>query len=233
MATKNPHGMTDRQWAFCRQYVKQGFTNATGAYQHAYPNCKSDHAAESHSSRLVKNGKVSAYLAEVKSRAAEKTQITAERVLAELGKLGFANMEDYVEWGPDGVTLKASEDLTPDMAAAVSEVSETIGEKGGSIKFKLHDKRGAIQIAKTTTISAVAAHRYLKGGLRESLIRALHDLALANNVPVGTLIDRFFSYDPIDGYVLRPEFRLDEKRLLEGEGTSEPVGIMNDEVEHP
>lgn len=86
--------MTDRQWAFCRQYVKQGLTNATGAYQHAYPNCKSDHAAESASSRLMKNGKVSAYLAEVKEKASEKTQITADRVLEELGVVAFTEVPE-------------------------------------------------------------------------------------------------------------------------------------------
>ncbi len=145
MATKNPHGMTDRQWAFCRRYVEQGFTNATGAYRHAYPNCKSDHAAESNSSRMLKNDRVSAYLAGVKAKAEDRTQITADRVLAELGKLGFADMQDYVDWGPDGVTLKSSADLKPGMSAAVSEVTETIGEKGGSIKFRLHDKRGALE----------------------------------------------------------------------------------------
>ncbi len=145
MATKNPHHMTDRQWAFCRRYVKQGFTNAAGAYRHAYPKCRSEKASESCASRLITIAKVSAYLTEVKEKSQERTQITADRVLEELGKLGFADMQDYVDWGPGGVTLKASADLTPEMTAAVSEVSETIGEKGGSIKFKLHDKRGALE----------------------------------------------------------------------------------------
>ena len=117
MATKNPHGLTDQMWACCRRYVEQGLTNAAGAYRYAYPNCKSQKAAESAASRLLASDKVSAYLAEVKSKAAEKTQITAERVLAELGKLAFANMGNYATWGPDGVTLKASEDLTSGMSS--------------------------------------------------------------------------------------------------------------------
>ena len=105
MATKNPHDLTDRQWACCRRYVEQGFKNATGAYQHAYPNCKSLKAAESASSRLLANVKVAAYLADVREKAQERTQITADRVLTELGILGFMNMADYAEWGPAGVTL--------------------------------------------------------------------------------------------------------------------------------
>jgi len=145
VAKTNPHGMTDRQWAFCRRYVKQGFTNAAGAYRHAYPKCRSEKASESCASRLLTIAKVSAYLTEVREKSQERTQITADRVLEELGKLAFSNMENYAKWGPDGVTLQSSEDMDPDVAAAVAEVAETITKDGGSIRFKLHDKRGALE----------------------------------------------------------------------------------------
>ena len=92
MATKNPHGMTDRQWAFCRQYVKQRFTNAAGAYRHAYPGCKSQKTAEAAAPRLLVNVRVSAYLAEVKAKAIEKTQVTADRVLEERGVVAFTKV---------------------------------------------------------------------------------------------------------------------------------------------
>ena len=59
MAKTNPHGMTDQMFVFARAYVENGFTNAAGAYRSAYPKC-TEKAAESHSSRLVSNGKVQA-----------------------------------------------------------------------------------------------------------------------------------------------------------------------------
>ena len=49
-----------------------------------------------------------------------------------------------VDRGPDGVTLKASEDLTPEQAAVVAEVSETTTRYGGSIRFRLHSKTDAL-----------------------------------------------------------------------------------------
>ena len=140
MAKTNARGMTDQMFLFCQGYVKRGFKDAPGAYLEAYPKC-GEKAAESSASRTLRNAKVSAYLAEVQAKAQERTQITADQVLAELGKLGFADMRDYADWGPDGVTLKASSGMEPGMTAAVCEVTETVGEKGGSIKFKLHDKR--------------------------------------------------------------------------------------------
>ncbi len=145
MAKTNARGMTDQMFLFCQGYVKRGFKDAPGAYLEAYPKC-GEKAAESSASRTLRNAKVSAYLAEVQAKAQERTQITADQVLAELGKLGFADMRDYADWGPDGVTLKASSGMEPGMTAAVCEVTETVGEKGGSIKFKLHDKRAALEL---------------------------------------------------------------------------------------
>jgi phage terminase small subunit len=136
--------MTDRQWAFCRRYVKQGFVNIAGAYRHAYPNCKSDPAAESASSRLLRTVKVSAYLAEVKNKAAERTQITADRVLKELSKVGFAAVAEedirasdkvsalekigkhygmFTERRADEHGGEPSEGMTPERVAAPSSFS--------------------------------------------------------------------------------------------------------------
>ena len=55
-------------------------------------------------------------------------------------------MGNYAEWGPDGITLHSSENMDSDVAAAVAEVAQTFSETGGSIKFKLHDKRGALEL---------------------------------------------------------------------------------------
>ena len=84
MATKNPHGMTDKQWACIRRYAKQGFVDIKGAYRYAYTNCKSDAAAESASSRMLRNGKVQKYLKEVNTRAGENVQVDANYVLKAL-----------------------------------------------------------------------------------------------------------------------------------------------------
>ena len=53
-------------------------------------------------------------------------------------------MGAFVEWGKDGVSLRESAELTPELRAAISEVSETITEHGGTVRFKLHDKKGAL-----------------------------------------------------------------------------------------
>jgi phage terminase small subunit len=50
-----------------------------------------------------------------------------------------------MSWGPDGVVLKESSELSADHAAIVAEVSETRTVGGGSIKAKLWSKSDALE----------------------------------------------------------------------------------------
>lgn len=90
-------------------------------------------------------------------RAITKLGVSKERVLAELSKIGFADIRKAVRWGrspvdtksenasPNGlgifpVELVPSEEMDDDTAAAVAEVSLT--QTG--VKIKMYDKRAAL-----------------------------------------------------------------------------------------
>ena len=60
------------------------------------------------------------------------TQIDADRVVREYAKIEFADLGMFVDWGEDGVTIRSSTDLSPDLRAAVIEVTETKAEHGGT-----------------------------------------------------------------------------------------------------
>ena len=60
-------------------------------------------------------------------------------------EIGFADMRDFAAWGPDGVKLKPSEGIDADRGRAVAEVSETVTQHGGTVRFKLHDKVSALR----------------------------------------------------------------------------------------
>lgn len=74
-----------------------------------------------------------------------RTGITADRVLKEISRVAFADPRAVMAWGPGGVALRDSAELSDDEAAAVAEVSETWSENGGSRKVKLHDKVAALE----------------------------------------------------------------------------------------
>lgn len=103
--------------------------------------------------RLKGNEKIAARIEEILNKAAEKTGVTIERVLGELAKVGFSNMQDYMKGGSDGDPYLDFSGLTRDQAAALCEVTvEDFRDGRGAdardvrrVKFKLADKISALE----------------------------------------------------------------------------------------
>jgi phage terminase small subunit len=114
-------------------------------------------------SKLAANPDVVERVQQITAKAAEKVGITKERVMAELGKIGFADIRKAVEWhgqlvreedNPDGgevlvvkniftnhVLLKDSDQIDDDTAAAIAEVKQS---PTGGLSIKFHDKQAAL-----------------------------------------------------------------------------------------
>ena len=94
---------------------------------------------------LQKTAVQAAISAKQRERSA-RTGVTADRVMMEIARIAFADPRAVMSWGPDGVALRNSSDLSDDEAAAVAEVSETWTDSGGgSRKVKMHDKVAALE----------------------------------------------------------------------------------------
>lgn len=89
---------------------------------------------------------IKAYLNSLKAMATENAQRSADEVIAELEKIGFSNISDYLSFGPNGVVLKDSTKLTTEQLAAIESISETTTQHGGTIRFKLHDKPESLHL---------------------------------------------------------------------------------------
>lgn len=96
--------------------------------------------------RLLKKAEVQQALSRRMKAREQRTEVTQDRVVKELAKIAFGDPRNVMSWGPGGVTLKASAELTDDEAALVSEVSETTTERGGSLKLKTNDKLKALEL---------------------------------------------------------------------------------------
>lgn len=140
MAARKPAALGDKQAAFVAEYLID--LNATQAAIRAGYSAK---AAKVTGHRLLTNANVAAAIQKQMDERSKRTGITADRVLEELAKVGFANAADYFEWGPGGITVRDQGDLTPEQTAVVAEVSQTITKEGGTIRVKLHDKLGALE----------------------------------------------------------------------------------------
>jgi len=152
---KNANGLTPKQEAFCLAYVET--KSPSEAYRQAYdasgmkPNVIAVKASE-----LMDNPAIVARVAAIQAtrevRMHERFELDIERVKSEYAKLAYANMLDYVAVQPDGTAYVDLSRLTREQAAAIAaiEVEEYVEGKGEDaravkrVKFKLHDKRGAL-----------------------------------------------------------------------------------------
>lgn len=121
------------------QQIAKGASNRE-AYKTAGYDSENLESVDASAARLLADVRVEQRVKELQEEAAKATGVTVQRVVAELAKIGFSDTRAALSWGPDGVLLKSSADLTADEAAAVAEVHQT---KDG-IRIKLHDKQAAL-----------------------------------------------------------------------------------------
>ena len=131
--------MNPKQRRFVEEYLVD--LNATGAARRAGYGVRS---AAGTASRLMANPDVAAAIAQAQAARAERTRVTADRVITELAKVAFGDPRRLLSWGPEGMVLRQSDELSEAEAALVSEVSETRTAAGGSRRVKLHCKLAAL-----------------------------------------------------------------------------------------
>ena len=149
--------LTDKQARFVEEYLVD-LNAAQAAIRAGY----SARTAREQGYQLLQRPDVAAAVEAAQVKRAERTGITADRVLTELAKIGFSDLRKAVSWrantsevGEDPetgeptlrsfneVALVDSDKIDDDTAAALSEVSQT---KEGALKIKLHDKKGALEL---------------------------------------------------------------------------------------
>jgi phage terminase small subunit len=145
-------GLTPRQARFVEEYLID--LNATQAAIRAGYAAKD---ADVQGSRLLGNVRVAEAVARAKAERSARIGLTQDRVLQELAAIGFSRMPDYADWGAgDQMSLKPSEELTEQQAAAIAQVVETEKfvksmDRGESLwsrerSIKLHDKVATLKL---------------------------------------------------------------------------------------
>lgn len=106
--------LNDKQKQFCREFVVD-FNATQAAIRAGY----SEKSARSQSCELLTKPNIQAFLADLKAKRSKKTQITAERVLQELARIGLSDIGEFVDHENNPVVVK---NLKKGLRAAVSAV---------------------------------------------------------------------------------------------------------------
>jgi phage terminase small subunit len=139
--------LTPKQQRFVEEYLVD--FNATQAAVRAKYSAKS---AGKIGPELLGKTRIAEAIREEQAKLAQRSAVSAEAVIGELAKLGFANMANYVRIGGNGDPFVDLSKMTRDQAAAIQEVTveDFVDGRGEDarevrrVKFKLADKRAAL-----------------------------------------------------------------------------------------
>lgn len=132
--------LTHRQRLFVAEYLVD--LNAAGAARRAGYSGKS---AGKYGPRLLLHPPVAEEVQRgmvARQERMARLEITQDRVVEELARVAFGDLRELAEWGPDGLRLRASDELSAAQAAVVCEVTEG----SGRMRIKRHDKLKALEL---------------------------------------------------------------------------------------
>lgn len=144
--------LLDADKKFLEIYLSNGKV-AWRAYKESHPKLNRTDAKWSQlCTAYMKRPKMVKALAEIEKKAMVHVEkavgrygITKEKIALELARIGFANPTDVMSFGPDGVTIKDSSQLSEDEKASIAEVKETRGKEGEiTVNVKQYDKVQAL-----------------------------------------------------------------------------------------
>jgi phage terminase small subunit len=128
--------MTPRQQRFVEEYL----TDANG-HQAALRAGYKPRSARQTVTELLKRPEVAEAIRQGMAARAERTRITADRVLQEIARIAFADIGRLADWGPDGLTLAPKSAISEDDRAAIAE----LGAGSAGPRLRLHNKQRALE----------------------------------------------------------------------------------------
>lgn len=131
--------LTPRQRLFASEYLVD--LNATQAAVRAGYSRKN---ADQIGNQLLGKAIVAKAIQDAMTKREKRTEITQDMVIAQLAKVAFADIKDFVSWDDEGIKIQDSAKVD---GTLLNEVSENISELGGrTIKVKRHDAMKALEL---------------------------------------------------------------------------------------
>ena len=92
-------------------------------------------------------------------KANKRVGVELSEVLSELKLVAFSSMENYATWSGSTVTLKSSDELSPEMLRCVESVATTSAKDGSpQLRIRLHSKMRALEtLVKLYELTALEA----------------------------------------------------------------------------
>lgn len=135
---------------FCHEYLADPTLNGAASYRKVY-GTRSTKVATANATRLLTYAAIRARLAALQQPRLKKIDVTAEKVLAELTRLGFSDVRRLLDDAGHLLPIKAWPDDIAASVASVEVVTKTMPGSGPTeieyvTKIRLWDKRGSLEL---------------------------------------------------------------------------------------
>lgn len=130
----------DKQELFCLEYLKDN--NQTAAAKRAG---YSETSARTQGYKLMNKPYIIKRIEVLKKQRRKRKQVSADRVLAELAEIAFADIFDYIKITKNNNVVFREMEIMKSNGGAIQEISTSKG-KTKTKKIKLHDKLKALDM---------------------------------------------------------------------------------------
>ncbi|HLI22061.1 MAG TPA: terminase small subunit [Stellaceae bacterium] len=144
-----PAALTEREQRFVAEYLRD-LNGRKAAMRVGY--ARSGAGGMAH--KLLAKPAIAAAVAAAQDEERAQKRATADRVIEELARMAFANIRDFADWGPKGISMRDKALLDPEETAAIADIEHKGNGKLG--RLKLYDKLAAL--------NALAKHLGMIGG---------------------------------------------------------------------
>lgn len=153
-----PEVCNDEELRFILEYMRDlnGSAAVVRAGIHTDPK-----VAKVYASRYLDRPHVLMELARRRSELLAKNELSLERVLEELRRVGLSRLSDVVSWNDQGVLyINPKQELTEDQLSAIASIEEEPGMFGSRLRVTMHKKVDALKDLRKHLAPSLAEARF-------------------------------------------------------------------------
>ena len=144
---RDEHGLTSNQRAFADEYIRNK-GNATQAYLFAYPNVKKETTASSNGSKLLRNTKVSKYIADRTKEILDKQKMGQDEIITTLTSIARREVQESYSKTYNHLTGEVEKEVTYTFQPSLEDVNNAVNTLVKFLGTPTENEKAKIQIKK-------------------------------------------------------------------------------------
>ena len=144
---KDEYGLTSNQRAFADEYIRNK-GNATQAYLFAYPHIKNENTAAVNASRLLRNAKVSKYIADRTKEILDKQKMGQDEIITTLTSIARRDVQKSYFKSYNHITGEVEKEYTNEFQPSMKDATNALDVLVKFLGGPMENEKAKIQIKK-------------------------------------------------------------------------------------